>query len=104
MAEETSAFFTENFPANRSSGHVGQGGKIQGRAPWPSVVGPLAELQRANTVATGVVDDAMGECCAHILYTQLVDEELAQLVDPGHESREVLAEDSFPALRRGPGY
>ena len=72
--------------------HVGQGGKIKAAHPGHQFVGPLAELQRANTVATGVVDDAMGECCAHILYTQLVDEELAQLVDPGHESREVLAE------------
>ncbi len=53
--------------------------------------GPVAEMKRAQAVATGVVGDAMRKICAHILHAQPVDEKLAQLIDPGQQGGELLA-------------
>ena len=57
---------------------------------------PVAKMQRAQAVATGVVGDAMRKICAHVFDAEPVDEELAQLVDAGQQRGELVAQ-SFVA-------
>ncbi len=54
--------------------------------------GSVADVQRAQAVATGVIGDAMRKVCADVVDAQLVDEELAQLVDARQQGLKALAQ------------
>jgi len=49
-------------------------------------------MERAETVATGMVSDAMREAGADVFNAEAVNEEFAELVDAGQKGGEILAE------------
>lgn len=52
----------------------------------------VTEMESADTVATGVVGDAVMEAGSHIFDAEFVDEEFAELVDAGQQGGELLAD------------
>ena len=49
-------------------------------------------MEGADPVAAGVIRDAVRKVSAHVLDAEAIDEELAQLVNPGHKGSELIAE------------
>ena len=67
--------------------HLGQAADFGKKA-----VGAFAKMEGTDSVATGVVSDAVMEAGADVFHAELVDEELAELVDAGKQRGELVAQ------------
>ena len=104
MADDTSAFLTENVPPNpqhRSRFASGTSSSPRTLASKPER--PFAQVQSPQPMATGVIGDPVRKISAHILHAQLVDQELAQFVHARQQRRELLAQFFVPKFLKEPG-
>ncbi len=104
IAEETSAFLMEKVPPKpQQRSRFSSGTRSMPAHLAQQAQGPIAEVQRPQSVTACVIGDAMRKICAHVVDAELVDEKFTQLINLGSNACKLLRSSSLPSSSNSAG-